>query len=433
MSRRSHWVSLLGVVLIASGLPLGASHAGMHRATGYAPGVVLVSFRGNSTIPERRVGPDILAEIPGLNVYALRVPAGQESLTVERLRHDPGVAFAELDYAVQASEVVTPNDPDWSRQWGPARIGAPAAWSVTTGSADVVIAVLDSGLQLGHEDLASKVWTNPGEVPGNGRDDDSNGKVDDVHGWHFYHLWTGEGFIPAEDADVEDTFGHGTHVAGIAAAASNNRVGIAGLSWGAWVIPVKVLDGAGNGWSSDVAAGIVYAANARARIINLSIGGPAESATLCAAADYAYRQGCLLVAATGNTGGPVLYPAACDHVLAVAATDSADHRPGFSNLGPEVDVAAPGVDIYSTWSRWSGYTSMSGTSMAASHVSGLAALIWSHWPAMSSDALTTQITQTATDLGATGWDEYTGWGRIDAARAIARDEYLVRLPVVLKR
>jgi len=279
--------------------------------------------------------------------------------------------------------------------------------------------VLDSGIQLDHEDLADKVWANPGEIPANGLDDDANGKVDDVHGWHFYHIWDGSRFIPAEDATVEDGFGHGTHVAGIVAAASNNGLGIAGLSWGARVMAVKVLDNAGKGWYSDVALGIIYAADNGARIINLSVGGSPESATLCAAAEYAHRKGCLLVAAAGNTGGRVEYPAACEHVLAVAATGPTDERASFSNTGPEVDVAAPGVGIYSTWARWGGYASMSGTSMAAPHASGVAALVWSRWPALSNEALTTQITRAVVDLGSPGWDESTGWGRIDAARAVS--------------
>jgi len=363
-------------------------------------------------------------------VCAVRVPLGQETAAIERLRRDPGVAFAELDYALHAAEAVVPNDPFWDQQWGPSQIGAPEAWGITTGSSEVLIAVLDSGVQLDHEDLADKVWANPDEIPANGLDDDANGKVDDVHGWHFYHTWDGSRFIPAEDADVEDGFGHGTHVAGIAAAAGNNGLGIAGISWGARVMSVKVLDDAGNGWYSDVALGIIYAADNGARIINLSVGGSPESATLCAAAEYAHRKGCLLVAAAGNTGGQVEYPAACENVLAVAATDPMDERASFSNIGPEVDVAAPGVSIYSTWAPWGGYASMSGTSMAAPHVSGVAALVWSRWPALSNEALTTQITRAVVDLGSPGWDESTGWGRIDAGRAVSYGIHSLFLPMI---
>ena len=231
--------------------------------------------------------------------------------------------------------------------------------------------------------------------------------------------WTPDGYIPAGNANVTDDFGHGTHVAGIAAAATNNGIGIAGISWGARVMPVKVLDQYGNGWYSDIADGIVYAADNGAKIINLSLGGAAASQTLCQAAAYAQQKGALLVAAAGNAGAAVLYPAACDGVLAVAATDRSDQRASFSNYGPEVDLAAPGVDIYSTWPWLDGYFTKSGTSMAAPHVSGVAALVWSRWPEWTNMAVSRRITETAVDVDAAGWDPYTGWGRLDAAAALA--------------
>ena len=228
-----------------------------------------------------------------------------------------------------------------------------------------------------------------------------------------------DGYIPAGNANVTDDFGHGTHVAGIAAAATNNGIGIAGVSWGARVMPVKVLDQYGNGWYSDIADGIVYAADNGAKIINLSLGGAAASQTLCQAAAYAQQKGALLVAATGNAGAAVLYPAACDGVLAVAATDRSDQRASFSNYGPEVDLAAPGVDIYSTWPWLDGYFTKSGTSMAAPHVSGVAALVWSRWPEWDNIEVSRRIMETAVDVDVSGWDPYTGWGRLDAAAALA--------------
>ncbi len=297
---------------------------------------------------------------------------------------------------------------------------------------------MDSGVYLGHPDLASKVWKNPDEIPGNGIDDDLNGKVDDVNGWHFYQQWTPDGYIPAGNANVTDDFGHGTHVAGITAAATNNGFGIAGISWGARVMPVRVLDQYGNGWYSDIAAGIIYAVDNGAKIINLSLGGAATSENaqpLCEAAAYAQQKGALLVAAAGNTGAAVLYPAACDGVLAVAATDRTDQRAVFSNFGPEVDLAAPGVDIYSTWPWLDGYFIKSGTSMAAPHVSGVAALVWSRWPEWDNVAVSRQITETAVDVDAAGWDPYTGWGRLDAAAALAPGGDPVRpvyLPFVIR-
>lgn len=355
--------------------------------------------------------------IGAANLFVLSVPPGQEAATIAALRRNPAVKFAELDYLAQAAEL--PDDPAWPRQWSLAQIGLPAAWSVTAGSAAVVIGLVDSGMTLTHPDLAAKVWVNAGEIPGNGVDDDGNGKVDDVNGWHFFHQWTPDGYVSGENAVVWDDFGHGTHVAGIAAAATNNGVGVAGASWGARVMPVKVLDQSGNGWYSDIAAGIIYAADNGARIINLSLGGAAASATLCEAVRYAYdTRGALVVAASGNTGGAVDYPAACADVLAVAATDRTDQRATFSNYGPEVDLAAPGVEIYSTWPWLDGYFTKSGTSMAAPHVSGVAALVWSHWPDWTNAAVSQQITVTALDVEAAGWDPLTGWGRLDAAAAL---------------
>jgi subtilisin family serine protease len=262
-------------------------------------------------------------------------------------------------------------------------------------------------------------------------DDDGNGKADDVHGWHFYHLYSSGTYEAAEDAAIADDHGHGSHVAGIAAAATNNGIGVAGVSWGAKIMAVKMLDRYGDGWYSDAAAAVIYAADNGARVINLSLGGEEVSATLCAAIEYAHSRGCLVVAAAGNSGGSVLYPAACAQALAVAATTGADERATYSNHGPEVDLSAPGSSIYSTWPWLDGYFTLSGTSMAAAHVSGVAALVWSRWPVLGPDGVMQQLTRTAVDIDATGSDPYTGWGRIDAATATGslRVEQLVFIPL----
>jgi thermitase len=404
----------------------------------YRAGAVLVGLRGVGGWTAQQAvlaapGTSLQYTIAPLGLMSLSVTPGQEAATVAALRRRPDVAFAELDYLAAAAGV--PNDPDWGNQWSLAQIGLPAAWNVTTGSAGIIIAVVDSGVYLGHPDLASKVWTNPGEIRGNGIDDDLNGKVDDVNGWHFFQQWTPSGYVPVGNANVTDDFGHGTHVAGIIGAATNNGLGIAGISWGARVMPVRVLDQYGSGWYSDIADGIVYAVDNGAKIINLSLGGAATSQTLCEAAAYAHQKGALLVAATGNTGAAVLHPAACEGVLAVAATDRFDYRADFSNYGPQVDVAAPGVNIYSTWPWVDGYFTKSGTSMAAPHVSGVAALVWSRWPEWDNVAVSKQIIETAVDVDAEGWDPYTGWGRLDAAAAVASGEGVARpiyLPFVVR-
>jgi thermitase len=394
------------------------------RAEAYRAGAVLVRFRDDvapARQAERLAAAGLRADprTRPLGILSLAVPAGSELATVAELRRRPDVAFAEPDYRAQAADV--PDDPAWPRQWSLAQIGLPAAWRVTTGRADIIIALIDSGLYLGHPDLALKLWVNEDEIPGNWLDDDANGQVDDIYGWHFYQQWTPGGYVSAGNANLRDDFGHGTHVAGIAAAAANNGIGIAGVAWGARVMPVKVLDEYGNGWYSDIAAGIVYAADNGAKIINLSLGGAPASQTLCEAAAYAQQRGVLLVAATGNGGDPVFYPAACDGVLAVAATDQAARRAAFANFGPQVDLAAPGVDIYSTWPWLEGYFTKSGTSMATPHVAGVAALVWSRWPAWTNVAVSRQITETAIDVDAAGWDAYTGWGLLAAAAAVGAD------------
>jgi len=391
------------------------------EAPRFRPGGILVKFKEGASAADvqaalARQGLSAEREISQLGIKSLAVPSGQELAVVEDMRRDPSVEYAELDYL--ASVAITPSDPGWDNQWAPAKIGAPAAWEITTGSEEVIIAVLDTGVKIDHPDLAAKTWSNPGEIPANGLDDDQNGKVDDVYGWHFYHHCSNSECLPAEDNDLQDDNGHGTHVAGIAAAETNNEVGIAGISWGAQLMPVKVLDEYGDGWYSDVIAGIVYATDNGADIINLSLGGEENSEALQDAVDYGHAEGVLLMAATGNTGKPVFYPAACDHVLGVGATDVNDVRPEFSNYGPGIDVAAPGVSIYSTWPWLDGYWHKSGTSMAAPHVAGLAALIWSARPELSNDRVAWVISETANDLGAPGWDEYYGWGRIDAHRAL---------------
>jgi thermitase len=421
--------ALAAIALMATARLLAASPSGSACIGPHAPGIALVGLRANQLAAPTIASFDVVGTVTGLDVVVVRVPIGQECMAIEALRRDSQVTFAEPDYAAQATDVITPDDPGWLNQWGPAKIQAPPAWGVVTDTSHIVIAIVDSGIQLNHEDLASKVWTNSAEIPNNGVDDDNNGQIDDLYGWHFFHTWNGSAFEAAEDANVQDDFAHGTHVAGIVAADTNNGVGIAGLAWGARLMSVKVLDQFGDGWYSDIAAGIVYAVDNGARLINLSLGGSADSQTLRVAVDYARSHGALVIAATGNSGGAVFYPAAYDPVLAVAATDADDRRAYFSNYGPPVDLAAPGTDIFSTWCHadiiagtcsGSYYFSKSGTSMAAPHVTGVAALIWSRWPNLTATDVLSRLLDSADDVGEVGPDPYTGWGRINAYQAVTR-------------
>jgi uncharacterized repeat protein (TIGR01451 family) len=426
---RFAWLGALLFSLVAGQVGI-LPNARSYGLGDHAPGTVLVGLDGLSLSTTTVAGLDIVATIPGLDVAVVQVPIGQERSALEALRRDPRVAFAELNYAAHATEAIIPNDPGWVRQWGPQKINAPEAWMMTQGSPDVVLAVLDSGVTLSHPELTSQLWFNPGEVPSNGLDDDDNGKVDDLWGWHFYHVWNGQVYVPRDDDLVADDYGHGTHVAGIAGAEMNNGQGIAGMAAASRLMIVKVLDQYGVGWYSDIAQGIVYAVDNGASILNLSLGGTQPSEILQAAVDYAHSRGVLVVAAAGNDGTSVLYPAACEHALAVAATDMYDQHPSFSNHGPQVDAAAPGVDIYSTWPWRDGYWTQYGTSMAAPNVSGLAALIRSRRYTLDQEEVTHVITRAALDVETPGWDPYTGWGRIDAQAAML---YAERYPLDLAK
>jgi len=287
-----------------------------------------------------------------------------------------------------------PNDPRYSIQWALEKVDAPAAWSISTGQS-VLIAVLDTGTDLDHTDLASKVRTD----------------MD----WDFAN----------DDTVADDDHGHGTHVSGIAAAATDNGVGVAGMGWEGMILPLKVLHADGTGTDADLAAAIRYAADSGADVINMSLGGPSDDgcpAYVQDAVDYAYAKGVVLVAAAGNHVGSEpnaeMCPANCRHVLGVAATGRDDSVGGYSNYGTHVSVAAPGSEIYSTL-MGDRYGYNGGTSMATPHVAGLAALLRDRFPSYTPDQIASAILDNAEDLGTAGWDPYAGCGRIDAFQALS--------------
>jgi len=331
---------------------------------------------------------------------------------------------------------VVPNDPCFSGgspcsgegQWNLRKVQAPEAWSYTTGSEAVVIAILDTGIDLDHPDLASKLWVNPGEIPGNGLDDDGNGYVDDVHGYDFAN----------NDPNPADDVGRGTLVAGVAAAATDNGEGIAGTAWGARLMAVKVLEalesGDVRGDPAWVAAGIRYAADNGAHIINLSFAwratdiSPEQETQLREAIHHAYRQGLLLVAGVGNDAAenppdPVTYPAAMDHVIGVTATDPFDQRLSSAQRGYFVDIAAPGQGIWGPFPPQLYYPA-TGTDFAVPQVAGLAALAWSIDAAQTNpDAIWGYIRAGAEKVGsepydANGRNDYYGYGRINALQTL---------------
>ena len=391
--------------------PIPVSSMALQQTKRFRPGEVLAKYATGIDASLKAAdlaakGLAIVGEIPSLDVKRIAVPPGQELLWIEELRSDPSLVFVEPNYLAHAAQTV-PNDPHYTEQWDLPMIRAPEAWALTSGDDSIIIAVIDTGVDLDHPDLVGKLWINAGEIPDNYLDDDGNGYADDSHGWDFVN----------DDAVPQDDYWHGTHVAGIAAADTDNGQGVAGVSWGARIMPLKVLDASGDGSYADVASAIVYAADNGAMVLNLSLGGQDHSAALTEAVDYARERGCLLAAAAGNDSGAVLYPAANDGVLAIAATTRRDKRWYGSNYGPEVDAAAPGDDIYNATVN-NAYSSSSGTSAATPHVSGLAALVWSVRPDLTNDDVARVITETARDLGSPGWDKFYGWGRIDAYQAV---------------
>lgn len=364
----------------------------------------------------------IVRQIPALGLALVRMPSGKSlAQAAAELTDAAAVEWAEPNYTLGLDFV--PNDPFYASPQTPYldNIGAAAAWDHSTGRPETVIAVLDTGFDMLQEDLAGAFWTNELEASGEPDvDDDGNGFVDDIHGWDF----------ASGDNDPSDDHGHGTHVAGIAAARIDNGKGIAGMAGRTTIMPVDVFQG-GIGTYEALIRAIIYATDNGADVINMSLGASSYSKGEEAAVDYAYAHGVVVVAAAGNTGYTTRpeqrhYPAAHAHVIAVASTTAADTLSGFSTRGDWVDVAAPGDVIYSTYrglnpstGRHDNYASMSGTSMASPHVAGLAALILSRNPMLTPDQVRAIIESTAKDRGPTGRDIYFGAGRIDAGRALA--------------
>ncbi|MGI5246061.1 FG-GAP-like repeat-containing protein [Dactylosporangium sp. CA-139066] len=331
----------------------------------------------------------MVGTVPGTS-YVKVTAAGAATDLLREMRKDSAVASVSLDYRRTMS--AAPNDPAYvyNYQGYLNTVRLPQAWDRTKGSTDQIIAVVDSGVDAKHEDLAGRT------VAG-------------------YNAITN---VPtAANANTDDN-GHGTMVAGIAAANTNNGIGVAGVAWNGRVMPVKVLDSQGNGYDSDIAKGIVWAADHGAKIINLSLGGPGDSSVLHDAVTYATGKGSLVVVAAGNTGDNTpQYPAAYPEVLAVAATDGAGKLTDFSSWGDWVDVAAPGFDIVSSYPGQQYYIG-AGTSFSAPIVSGVAALIRGANPAMTPAQLITTIKSTARDAGPRGFDPYYGAGVLDALNAV---------------
>ncbi len=394
----------------------------------YESSRILVRFRDGDgpaaagrVLQGTRVG-DAYGLVPGLREVELSAGVSVER-ALAAYRADARVLYAEPDYRVRLH--VTPNDPMFGDLYGlnntgqsggraDADIDAAEAWNVTTGSTSVVVAVIDTGIDYRHSDLAANVWSNTDEIAGNGVDDDRNGYVDDVRGWDFAN----------NDNDPFDDNGHGTHVAGIIGAVGNNGVGVAGVAWRVRLMPLKFLAADGSGSLSGAIAALNYAVANGATISNNSWGGGGFSEALVNALVNARNAGHVFVAAAGNGGTDndtaPHYPASydLDNVVSVAATDRNDRLASFSNYGLNtVDVAAPGVSILSTTPN-GGYGYRSGTSMAAPHVAGALALVRALHPEWNHTRVINQVLSSADTPSALA-GRVAGSRRLNAAAAVA--------------
>jgi subtilisin family serine protease len=338
---------------------------------------------------------------------------------IEYYSRNPNVLYAEPNYLIQAT--VLPDDYLFNELWGLHNTGqtggtsdcdidAPEAWDLTHGSSDVIVAVIDSGVDYTHPDLAANIWKNTGEIAGDGKDNDNNGYIDDVVGWDFAN----------NDNNPVDDNGHGTHCAGTIGAVGNNGIGVAGVMWTARIMPLKFLDAGGSGYTDDAVSAVLYANSNGAHVISNSWGGGGYSQSLKDAIDQSTA---VVACAAGNSRRNInnvpFYPASytSPQIIAVAATDDNDDLASFSNYGTvSVDVAAPGVDIVSTY-KGGLYARMSGTSMANPHVAGLAGAIQALYPEMTNLQIKERIMDSVDQDAALARKVASG-GRINAYNAL---------------
>lgn len=354
----------------------------------YVEHEVVVRF---SPRPDQAAIQKLLASVDGRikRDYGQAMIIKSRSLTtrqlMKKLAEHPDSVYAEPNYLLLPNR--RPNDPYYREyQWNLPLIGMEQSWDISRGSSDVVVAVVDTGIDLRHPEFAGKLV---------------------------------DGYNVLEDNNVpQDDNGHGTHVAGVIAAKTNNADGIAGMSWNGKLMPIKAIGADGAGSAFDIAQGIYWATDHGADVINLSVGNYTSSAALKEACRYAFDHNVVLVAASGNdaTNQPS-YPAAYEEVMSVAAVDHNRQRADFSNFGDYVDVAAPGVDIPSTYIH-SDYAALSGTSMACPHVAALASLIRSVSSHLKNTEVMQIIRQSSVDLGPPGKDKLYGFGMIDVNAAL---------------
>src|SRR5262245_693258 len=434
-ARRLMLAAALASALVAAAVASAANGPRASRVPDAVPGSIIVGFKAHVSAKARgsalaAVGARPTKRFSQIDSTVVSVSESNTSRTIRALERDPRVAYAEPNFILHAADAT--NDPFFNQEWGldntgqqvnwtsgtpDADIDAKEAWNVSTGSPDVTVAVIDTGVDVTHPDLAQDIWINEGEncagCRTNGIDDDGNGYVDDWRGWDFVN----------HDNDPTDDNGHGTHVAGSIAAAGNNGVGVAGVTWNSKIMPLKFLGSDGSGSTEDAISAILYARAKGVPILNNSWGGGEFSQALQDAIEQTDASGELFVAAAGNdftnTDAEPFWPSSYDtpNILSVGASDQFDRKAWFSNYGVRtVDLSAPGTNIYSTW-RGGTYRFADGTSMATPQVSGAAALAKAVFPDASGVGLKALLLRTVDPVAALNGATRTG-GRLNVDHAV---------------
>ncbi|MCX7571247.1 S8 family serine peptidase [Tumebacillus sp. DT12] len=386
--------TLAAAALLVSLAPVGASAAVTADAApavkkeekAHAQDRILVKFKAgkDSKAVSKKLGAEEAKSLGnGKSEWKLvKVPNGKAAEMLEKFNADADVELAEPDYIHTVQ--LTPNDPSYGSQWHHPNIQANLAWDITRGTSARTIAIIDTGVDIQHGDLSSKI----------------------VAGYDFVN----------NDTNADDDQGHGTHCAGIAAAIGMNSYQGTGVDMNARIMPVKVLNSQGSGYTSDIIDGVYYAADNGAHVLSMSLGGGGATSAFQSAIDYAHSRGKIVVAAAGNSNTSAKsYPAAYNNVIAVASTTSSNTRSSFSNYGTWVDIAAPGSSIYAT-ANGGGMTTMSGTSMATPVVAGVLSLAWSKNTGYSNTTVINRVLSTADAISGTG----TYWmnGKVNAYKAV---------------
>ena len=412
------WASVAMLGIIASSAQAQEATFKIPDVPETVPGQFIVKYSPDASIAMQssllaQENVKIIDTFPLIGAQVVQIEGEDPTLSRNLVAGLSGVDYVEPVYVVHA--VATPNDPSYSQQWGFDKIKAPKAWDTRTDSGGVVVAVIDTGIDYKHPDLAANVWVNPNEIPGNGIDDDHNGIVDDVHGANFS--------AAAATGDPMDDNRHGTHVSGTIGAVTNNNLGVAGVNWTTKIMGVKFLSASGSGTTVGAIRAIEYAIQMKANIMNNSWGGGGPSQALEDAIKKADAAGILFAAAAGNSGNDndvnKFYPAGYEvaNIISVMATDQNDNKAGFSNFGlKSVDLGAPGVGILSTIPGGN-YASFNGTSMATPHVSGAAALVLAENPSFTVADLKKRLMDTVDVIPALSGLSVTG-GRLNLAEAV---------------